>query len=238
LKTFSYPVPDASGTLRPVETRAIRLGEEGFEYAVYLWDEAAEDATLLDLKKSVEVEVEVDGEAFTHEVPSKLECRMCHESELGTVIGFRELQLGATPGDGRASELQRLAKLGVFASEPPSEPERIEHDDPATQSVLGYLQGNCVHCHSGGEGSSTAFDMRHDVALENLIGRETEGEVISGVRVVPGDPASSVVYLTLDRETEEGVVLPMPPVGVQRADVQALALFRDWIESLPAESAP
>jgi hypothetical protein len=237
LKTFSYPsAGDEGGELRPVETRAIRQGDDGWEYAVYLWDEAAESATLLDLKKVVPVPVVLDGASFEHEVPTKLQCRMCHESELGTVIGFRGIQLGAVPAAGGQSELARLASLGVFTDEPGSEPEHIQHDEPVTREVLGYLQGNCVHCHNGGEGSSTAFDLRHDVALENLVARDTEGEVLSGVRVVPGDPEASVVYLTLDRRTEEGEILPMPPVGVQRADAQALELFRGWIESLaPAE---
>jgi hypothetical protein len=236
LKTFSYPPPgDASGKLRPLETRVIRSGEDGFEYAVYLWDEAGESASLIDLKNKTLVPVELDGEAFEHEVPSKLQCRMCHESKLGTIIGFREIQLGALPASGGETELEKLARRSVFTSELAAEPERIEHDDPLTLEVLGYLQGNCVHCHNGGEGSSTAFDMRHDVALENLISRDSEGELLSGIRVVPGDPEASLVYLTLDRRSEEGEILPMPPVGVQREDARALELFRSWIEALPAE---
>lgn len=234
LKTFSYPAPGSNGdeTYRPVETRVLQNTEEGWLYAVYAWDEAGEQASLLDITRSTRVAVEIDGESFEHVVPSKLDCRKCHESGMGPVLGFRELQLGVE-ADG-ASELTRLAERDVFEEPPNPEPERIEHDDPVTQDVLGYLQGNCVHCHNGGP-SPAAFDMRHAVALENLIGRDTQGELLSGVRIVPGDPESSVVFLTLARRTDVDGILPMPPVGVQRTDVNAVELFRGWIENLDGE---
>jgi hypothetical protein len=227
LKTFSYPAPDG-GAERPIETRVLSNGEDGWQYAVYLWDDAG-GASTIDLARSTKVEVELDGERFEHVVPSKLDCRKCHESGLGPVIGFREIQLGADREG--TSELSRLAELGVFGDEASFEPERIEHEDPVALAVLGYLQGNCVHCHNGGA-PPAAFDMRHDVAFENLIGKETQGELLSGTRVVPGDPESSVVYLTLGRRTEIEGILPMPPVGVQRTDTSAVDLFRGWIANL------
>lgn len=200
LKTFSYPDAGESGGSRPVETRVLQSSDSGWEYAVYLWDEAGKTAALRDISRSAAVPVEHDGESFEHVVPSKLDCRKCHESEPNTVLGFREIQLG--PSGAPESELTRLAARGVFGSEPRPEFERIEHEDPLTEDVLRYFQGNCVHCHNGGEGASSAFDMRHEVALENLIGRKTEGELLSdGVRVVPGDPDASVVFLTLARRS-------------------------------------
>ncbi|HEY3494979.1 MAG TPA: hypothetical protein VGK73_09850, partial [Polyangiaceae bacterium] len=226
LKTFSYPAPD--GGERPIETRVLQNAEDGWQYAVYAWDESG-GASLIDLARSTKVEVELDGERFEHVVPSKLDCRKCHESGLGSVLGFREIQLGAAR-DG-TNELARLHERGVFGAGASFDPERIEHADPVTEAVLGYLQGNCVHCHNGGA-PPAAFDMQHGVALENLIGKDTQGELLSGVRVVPADPEASVVFLTLARRTDVDGILPMPPVGVQRTDASAVELFRGWIENL------
>jgi hypothetical protein len=231
LKTFAYPVPGDGDSVRPVETRVLQLKEAGWEFAVYLWDEAGRSAALLDITRPTPVAVEAFGERFEHMVPAKLDCRKCHESALGAVLGFREVQL-AHAVDAAPSELARLSELALFSEAVREEPERIAHEAQTTAEVLRYFQGNCVHCHNGGP-PPAAFDLRHEVALENLIGRETEGELLaSGVRVVPGEPESSVVFLTLARRAEISGILPMPPVGVQRTDTGAVELFRGWIAGL------
>ena len=67
---------------------------------------------------------------------------------------------------------------------------------------------------------------------ENLIGVETTSELFGGLRVSPGDPDESALYRGLVRDIEEGDAQPMPPVGVQRVDPEAVTLFYDWISAL------
>ena len=234
-KTFSAPRFDGSGELleaRPLETRVLRLEDEGWQYAVYLWNEAGDDAVLADIAMPHRVTVEIDGERFEHVVPSKLDCRKCHESQASPIIGFRELGLTSALADGEVSQLEAFHERGLI-DQLPEQPEVIDHADPVTTEVLGYLEGNCTHCHNGGDGASSAFDLRHDVALENLIGQETAGEALSGIRVVPGEPESSALYLALSRTEDVNDIQAMPPVGVQRRDSSAVELFRGWISSLP-----
>lgn len=219
-KTFSYEG-------RPIETRVIRRGatdegEDEWEYAVYRWDEDGADATLMDdLSVATPVEVTAGGDTFEHEIPSLRQCRTCHEANDTVVIGFEEVQLAPALGD--------LDGRGVFAQAVPETPEAIAHPDPRTEEVLGYLQGNCVHCHNGIAGPASSFDMRHEVALDNLVGVMTGTSAAeAGIRVVPGDPESSVLFRSFTGMNE----LPMPPAGVQRRDAAAIEMFRAWIESL------
>jgi hypothetical protein len=53
-----------------------------------------------------------------------------------------------------------------------------------------------------------------------------------GIRVVPGNPEMSVLYRQLTRMNLTRGYNPMPPVGVQVADPDAVQLVREWILSL------
>jgi hypothetical protein len=234
LKTFSAPRVSSSGELlgeRPLETRTLRLGPAGWEYGVYLWDEAAAEAEFVDISQTRRVAVEIDGERFEHVVPAKLDCRKCHESHPATVLGFNELQLNAPHSNGANTQLEQLHDAAIV-THLPAAPEAISATDSLTAEVLGYLHGNCTHCHNGSGGPSSSFDLRHEVALEHLIGRPTEGEATAGIRVVPGAPEGSALYLAVTREAAMADVQPMPPVGVERVDSRGVELFRSWIAGL------
>jgi hypothetical protein len=234
-KTFSYPDGGRSSTdgaaRRAIETRVLRRTDEGYEFAAYRWNEDQADAELLDGQKPVRVSIEIDGESFEHQIPSRLECRTCHESQDARVIGFDALRLNHALAGTDDTQLTGLFEREVL-SELPDDPGSIEHDDPRTREVLGYLQGNCTHCHNGSDGPSSAFDLRFPVALENLIGIETTSELFGGLRVSPGDPEASALYKGIARDVEDGDAQPMPPVGVQRVDAEAVTLIYDWISSL------
>ncbi len=230
-KTFSYP---KDGGSVPVETRVIRLTEDGFVFDVYQWNEDGTDAALLESRTSTKVEVTVDGDTFEHEIPSRLQCRMCHESQEPRIIGFDELRLNyALPGHDK-TQLEELADRGVI-SHLAAAPLAIEEEDPLTLGVLGYLQGNCVHCHNGGDGVNSAFSMDYRVAVENLVGVDTTSELLSGLRVKAGVPEESALFLALSANPESTTSQPMPPVGVQRVDAEAVEMVEEWIVSLDAQ---
>ncbi len=231
-KTFSYEDQSADDGLRPIETRVIRRTEDAWEFYVYLWAKDRDSAELLDGVHTTPVEVEYDGEEFEHVVPARLDCRTCHESQPVGVIGFDELQLNSPLEEqDDTTQLEELARRGVL-SELPDHPDEIAEDDATTRKVLGYLQGNCAHCHNGWNGPSSAFDMRHDVALENLIGVETTSELLTGVRVVPGSAKDSALYKALTRDPEIPNTTAMPPIGVDLVDRAAVEMVGDWIDGL------
>lgn len=203
-----------------VETRVMRLGPDGWEFFVYLWE--GEDATLSLATVPMDVEVTTAEGPLTHVVPSERDCRTCHESNGDeTVIGFAPRQV--------ARAFDTLTDEGVFEARP-SEPRAILGRDARETMVLGYVLGNCVHCHNGGSGPATSFDMRPEVFVDNVVGVDVASSAAPpGVRVVAGDPDASVLYAAFTREND----FVMPPIGVQRVDSEALEMLRDWISSLP-----
>jgi hypothetical protein len=235
-KTFLYE--DAAEAARPLETRLIRRHPSGWDYAVYQWNDAGTDATLLPPDRApIPVPVsDAAGETFEHVIPSTYQCRTCHESGTAVVLGFTELQLSGTfegSAQGDLSQLEQLAEAGWLRSSLPASPDVIEHADPETRFVLGYLQGNCTHCHNGGSGPSSSFDLRHGVALDALIDEPTASSASAGgIRVVPGDPDASVLYQAISSETAEGGLMLMPPLGVERRDADAISRIRSWIAGL------
>jgi len=234
-KTFSFF--DGAGRSRPVETRLIRaLADGDWDYAVWLWNASGTDAELLELKKTLPVNVmNQEGEAFEHVVPNRLQCRKCHEADPAIVLGLSELQLGTASGD-QPSALDNLALQGAFSERVSDAPEALVEDDPLTRWVIGYAQGNCVHCHNGLEGPANSFDLHHSVFLDNTVGAPTESTWGIGLRVVPGDPGESMLFVGMSGETDDSEVKDMPPVGVALRDTEAVEKYREWILSLSTES--
>ena len=229
LKTFVYS--GQNGVSFPVETRVLQRTTEGFSYGTYVWDESASSATLAPRSAGANVLVETGGGRFTHVVPAELDCRKCHESQASPILGFDELALNTPLAAGQAAQLEVLAERGILSA-PAQDPLSVDHPHDLTREVLGYLHGNCVHCHNGGSSASAAFDLRYPTALENLIWREAEGEAISGIRVVPADPDASLLYQVLTRDDALDDVQPMPPLGVDFVDRAAVEMVRRWISGL------
>ncbi len=230
-KTFSFATPASPHQSVPVETRLLRLKQDGWELAAYAWDEAASDADLLDLKRSQMREViSEDGETVQHVIPNRLECRQCHESSTSEVLGINELQLAKSGS---------LSRAAPSISPAPREPYRVlpEHG-PLTTSMLGYFVGNCVHCHNGTSGAASSFDLRPDVALANLIAQPTASSATAdGIRVVPGKPDESIAYLGV-KGGPELEVKDMPPLGVALRDTATIQLFSEWITALESKEDP
>ncbi|HEX2873787.1 MAG TPA: hypothetical protein VHP33_21170 [Polyangiaceae bacterium] len=230
-KTFAFKTAQSPDDEVPIETRLLRLKADGWELSAYAWNDAATDAELLDLKRSQSREVLSDeGEVVEHAIPSRLECKQCHESAESEILGINELQLAKSGSLGDV-----LARL----EPPPRTPYRaLPEHGPLTQAVLGYLVGNCVHCHNGSNGAASSFDLRPDVALDNVVNRPTESSATAdGLRVVPGKPDESILYLGVKGGTELEVK-DMPPVGVALRDASAVQLLADWILALGNEEDP
>lgn len=230
-KTFAFKTPQSPDEVVPVETRLLRLKDDGWELAAYAWDDEASDAELLDLKRAQTRDVlSDDGEVVQHAIPSRLECKQCHESASSEVLGINELQLAKS---GSLNDV--LARM-----DPPPRPPYLalpEHG-PLTSEVLGYFVGNCVHCHNGSNGAASSFDLRPDIALGNIINQPTASSATAdGLRISPGKPAESILYLGVKGGTELEVK-DMPPVGVALRDASAVRLLADWTLALGNEDDP
>lgn len=225
-KTFAY-ADGPDGCSRPVETRVMRKAEDGtWDYAAYGWHEDGLDAARLDLSDNVPVDVEGPDGPFVHHVPARIECRGCHESSTSELLGLSRVQLTDDAGT-----LDAWLEAGILSD--PVTPQTIEHPDETTRLVLGMFHGNCVHCHNGSFGPSSSFDLRHDVALANTIDQPTESSAsASGIRIVPGSPETSILFLAFSGETDDPEVSAMPPMGVDVRDAEAVEVLRSFILDL------
>jgi len=195
-KTFSFD--------RPVETRALRLTEEGWDYAAWLWRPDGSDAELLEGSFATPIE------GYEHTVPATFECRSCHEVAPSAVLGYSAVQL---------------------------DPEHaIDAVDAQDRAVLGFFEGNCVHCHSAASTlEDNLLDLRWQHAFDEIVGQPVQGSgQLPGIRVVPGQPEQSILFLAVSLELDDPELKPMPPVGVEVLDEAAIEELRAWILSLEA----
>lgn len=265
VKTF-FDDSGPGGARRPIETRLVRAGLNGtYQFYLYQWNADASDATLVvdDIEGDINAEVAVNitikrmvsgqpfalngGQPFAHALPSRNACGLCHEQNgmvAQTFIGFDELRLASklTP-DVAKTQLQTFADAGIFSQPPPAAPVTITdttNDGGRMLRIKRFAFGNCVTCHNG-EGQ---FDLHPDVLVANTVGKSTEAQSVmppaGWLRVVPGDPLKSVLYVQMQRTMLPPAVngkrlRAMPPVGLADVAVEQSALkdVFDWISALP-----
>lgn len=208
----------------PVETRLLFRRAAGWDYALYAWRDDGSEADLLPGNWPEQV-LELD-DGVTHTLPARLDCRVCHETSetsFGTpVLGVGAYQLA-----------DAVAEQAPFTTPPQAEP--VAGRTPAETEALGYFVGNCVSCHTGGDGTNASFSLFPQDAVARTVDQPTQSETGEGIRVVPGDPAASVLYITvvLAREPDyDGVFKAMPPIGLNVSDPAAEPILRTWIEEL------
>ncbi|MGB8332829.1 MAG: hypothetical protein WCE62_22075 [Polyangiales bacterium] len=209
----------------PVETRLIFRTVQGWDYALYRWLPDATDAEQLE-GNWAEVTVTLGDGERRHTLPSRLDCRTCHETHENVagapVLGISNLQTDID-----------LVDAGVFSQAPSL--ASVEGRTEDETAALGYFVGNCISCHNGGDSINSVFSLYPDEAVDNTVGEPTQSETGEGIRVVPGDPGQSVLYITVVEAGNPGYRGPfkwMPPIGVNTTDEHAEGILRDWIEGL------
>jgi len=238
------------GFERPVETRLIeRLSDGSWRYATYIWNDDGSDADLAPAEgiASLPVSTAPDG---TYTIPSQDDCRGCHEASAEPVLGFSALQLSpdrdalaphAETPDATHVDLRVLHERGLLRNLPPElldTPPRIEAASPQARAALGYLHGNCGHCHND-DGPLAELDLtlRQSVAagttspsrtLETLVDYPAEVSTKDiDTRVVPGSNETSMLFA---RMRTRNPLMQMPPLGTRFSDATAVALIGSWIE--------
>lgn len=222
---------------RPVETRLIeRLAGGQWRFVTYVWDEAGRDARLAPETgfKSLPVAGAPQGK---YRIPSKDDCLACHESAPAPVLGFAAVQLARAPAAG-LPDLRALVREGWLRGLPAGvEARDIEARTPPEHAALGYLHGNCAHCHNGSEQRvPVELDLqqrfqpgREQMALRTLLGesRFREAGRVDPAVVVPGHSADSVL---VDRMRSTNPMTRMPPLATVVPDDAAISMLRSWID--------
>jgi mono/diheme cytochrome c family protein len=243
---------------RPVETRFIeRLRDGSWRYASYVWNADGSDAVLAPAEGIAALSIEGTPRG-RYSVPSEADCHACHEGAAVPVLGVGALQLSpdrdsfaphAEPTSSGHIDLSGLVARGLLRNLPAAlleHPPRVAGTTPAARSALGYLHGNCGHCHNDvGPLASMDMSLAQEVAaaassariLGSTIGQSSRsrprGAQPVSQRIVPGKPDASVLAL---RMRSRNPLTQMPPVGTQFVDVEGLALIEHWIHhELPSQ---
>ena len=240
-KTFSST--DAQGVEAPVETRLIRkVRADGvdvtadWEFWTYQWNPELTGATLTDPERRVNVEALVLGAPVEHQIPRRGDCFNCHVGNPTAIIGFDELRLNA-PLEGQVeTQLEQAMARGLLSAMPPQPWVDVTDPDPLQARVFQYIAGNCLHCHNGLERVETSarypeLDLHPEMVIQNTCNIEqmTVGSK-AGLRIVPGSPEESILFLAVERVDPEVQVMPL--VGVQQVDTDAVEMFREWITAM------
>jgi hypothetical protein len=247
---------------RPIETRYIERRADGsWLYATYVWNANGSDAVLAPDRgiRALPVTAAPGGR---YEVPARADCLACHEGAAAPLLSVSALQLSpdrdplaahggaAAPGE---LDLAALVARGWLRNLPPALQQRaprIAAASPTERAALGYLHGNCGHCHNdNGAPVPVKLQLAQTVApgtagaervLASLINAPTRYRPAAGadhaVLVAPGRPEDSVLAL---RMASRQPLMQMPPLGSRHPDARGLSLIERWItHDLPSRRPP
>ncbi len=210
---------------RLVETRFMWKVREGrWVSAAYVWNA---DGTKATRGEGTRVDL---GNGRTHAVPTGAECNDCHKGAFDRLLGLEPVSM-SLPGAEGFDRLPPKAEL------------------PAVDPGLVWLHANCGSCH-GRSSTATAWGtgLRLRIGGDEIASRPVETwdvltttvgvtartpEWTGETRVVPGDPASSLI-VRLARTRGEG---QMPTVGSDVVDEAGVASVEAWIRSLPSDQS-
>lgn len=214
-----------------VETRIVeRLNDAtpAYSYRTYVWRDDESDADLVTTGAT-------DVRGTAHDVPSESQCIACHSGEPGKVLGFSAVQL---PSD----TLTMLSEANQLALPIPADTQIGPVGTAETVAALGYLHGNCGHCHNPMGIAGAFIDMNLRLGAAATPAEEANGYATTvhaavqfngdgaTVRIDPMNPDNSAI---LRRMSVRGPnTAQMPLIATEVVDPTGVATITDWINSL------
>jgi mono/diheme cytochrome c family protein len=223
----------------------------------YVWNDQGTDAVLA---PAVGVVLDTpSAPTGRYEVPSKADCLACHEGAAAPVLGASAVQLSRVRDAPRLPEarseepapevamvdVKALIARGLLRNFPQSWQRSVPGIAAVTETereALGYLHGNCGHCHNH-DGAPAALGLvlaqsaeepeasRRRVLHSTVNARSryrpprmTRDPVV----IAPGHPEASVIEW---RMRSRHALVQMPPLGTLVRDDEGISLIRRWIAS-------
>ncbi len=233
------------GTTR-VETRFITklladdVAPGAWFYASFEWNSTQTDTTLASPGAGVP-----NANGTEHDIPSRANCRRCHEGVPGRVLGFQAISLDFAAPTGN---LDLADAIGMnLLSAPPTAPSAGPYFPfPAAATAVdtaafGYLHANCGGCHnpeSPGFGH-TPLDLRLDVTklgtVQAVPAYATTVDINGSVGGLLGKIVDTLITddsVMLIRMNAPAFPPKMPEVGTETVDPDGQLTLRAWIDSL------
>jgi uncharacterized repeat protein (TIGR03806 family) len=255
-QTLGFPASsDPGAPIRRVETRLLTLQDGRWAGYSYRWQDDQSDAVLVPAEgqdadlRLPDPHAPSATRSQRWRFPSRSECLACHSRAAGFVLGVTELQMNrdpGIPGAPRDNQLELFQDLSLFTGplpKPAAELGRLANPYNPTalleDRARSYLHANCSVCHIEAGGGNARMHLEFTTPAERmeLIGARPQHDTF-GLRdamlVAPGHPDHSVLLHRLSTRGRG----QMPPLVSTVVDTAAVALFRNWIASLPSGPAP
>ncbi|MBA3454625.1 MAG: hypothetical protein H0T42_16180 [Deltaproteobacteria bacterium] len=211
--------PGDSSTRKVVETRFwINDPTNGWMGITYRWRQDGLDADVLSDQAVTVAWPLANGGSYSHYYPSRTQCRSCHHSSFGPILGLRPEQLTRMFDYNGiiAEQLPTLSQLGIAPSTAGT-PLPSPHDprETPTNRVRSYMAANCAHCHNA------SYISIKDTRFTTPLAQTRLCEVI-----IPGDPVNSRLHQLVT--TRPG----MPALGTLIVDPLSADLISTWITQM------
>ena len=230
-----------------VETRLYSKsgpGDDDWYFVSYAWNQAQTEAVAVPTGM-------MDTLGTPHDIPSRSQCRQCHDQVNGRILGFSAIQLDVPAPSGQISLEDAItggwlsALPATLAPQPPRMP--LPGSDLA-KAALGYLHANCGHCHNPRSGVHGVVPVELRLESGRLATVEATPTYTTAVGIAPdgitaaiptagltlivdgGSPATSLLHW---RFAVAGPAQRMPKTGTEVVDPVGSAAISDWILSLP-----
>jgi hypothetical protein len=235
-----------------IETRYLeRLADGEWLYAAYEWSADGHEARLA--PERGKRNAYALGENRSHTIPGVVDCQVCHEGGRSQVLGFSALQLSSDRDPGalhaelqpdQGVDLRYLIDNGLLVGLPEhlqTTPPKIVARSATERAALGYLHGNCGHCHNG-QGPLQNIGLY----LRQMSGPSTAGAITTTVehpvkKLAPGQPTDTALRIEPGQPDRSGLAqrmasrypaMQMPPLGTELVDEEAVSLLHRWITEL------
>lgn len=203
-----------------IETRMNLKTEDGWAAAAYIWNDTGDDAVL----QLVPAE---NAAGTAHDVPGAAECQACHGGRRNFTLGFS------------ATQLDVKTRVELFEADFLSEPVEAEIQlDATTTAGLGYLHGNCSHCHNNERDqqpqATDCYSLyeNFDFTLTADINAEENAPAVRTARELLGNADDSKVLNRMSRRNQNDEWPSMPPLGTELVHDEGVTAVRAFIETL------
>lgn len=245
VKHFDIPmdVNDLS-QLSPLETRVLVRKDNAWVGASYHWNEARDDANLLEEAALETIGVATSDGVVNQEYyfPAPEDCMVCHHEKAGRVLGVRSEQLNGNievANEGVINQIsfwQQQGMLNGFLADIENLVTLVSLDDESQSlesRARSYLSANCSFCHQPGGTTTSNMDLRMTTSLGEMnvldaLPQSGDLGVVDARIITPGDKASSVLWLRMQALDDNR----MPPLASHKIDEAAITVIGDWIDQL------
>lgn len=215
---------------RKVETRILEkiadaAGLSSWRTSVYLWRADQTEADLLTINNFYQqpaadkLKYEAGAVEAVYKVAMPNQCMTCHQNAADGALGFNYFQLSNA---NNPKNVIALSQSKILTNTVVNYDEILGTD--AQKAAIGYLQGNCAHCHSGAGPGPHDFKHRSTVTSAAREAVLISASLSAGL-ITPGDKAASRLYVRPSNGT-------MPPNTIT-ADPVGYTAIGAWIDAMP-----